>query len=236
MSRRAKRFLWPSVVVAAGIAVALARNILLREYVEWQVHRTTGLPLHIDWLYWNPRDGWISARGITLRNPPGFDEPVFARVQEIYVEFDARSLFGRHPHFRQLLFNIDEVHFIRKADGSSNAIRMRGVDAPRERSPNRFRIDSVRLVVGTVYVKDDRRLINRDRAYRLNLDETYRDVTELTAVNRLLLLTILKRAPVDIGLTVDKLADGLELVVGLPLNILRGAAGAAGKAGQWLSD
>lgn len=225
-----------AMLVATGIGCALARNFLMRELVEWEVRRTTGLPLHIESLYWDVRGGWISAREITLRNTADFEEPLFARVQEIYIELEWATLWRRHPHIRQLLLNIDEVHLIKKADGTSNAIRMRGVRSPRERSRRKFQIDQVRLVVGTVYVKDDSHFINRERTYRLNIDQSYRHVTELTAVNRLLLLTILKRAPVDIGLTVDKLTDGLEMVVGLPFGILRGAAGIMEKTGKLLWD
>lgn len=226
-------------VVGGSVCIAIllgARNELMRELVERQVRNTTGFPLEIESFYWNWRTGWVYCRNLTLQNPPGFQEPVFAKAQELYVQLDWRSLLRGRPHVKYLLLNINEIQFIKHRDGTTNARRLGGVRSPRPRRPLQFQFDTVRLIVDTVCVTDETRLLFKRRAYRLRIDQTYHNVTAATDINRLLLVTVMKRVPFDPGLTINKLTEGLETVVGLPADILKGTAGVLQKTGEVVGD
>lgn len=221
--------------VVIVLALVMARNVLIREGVGRSVRNNTGLPLRIEFLYWNLRTGWISARKITLLNPPHFEDRLFAEVQELYVELDWMSLFRRETHIKNLLLNIDRIEIVKDTNGNSNAAHLKGTRSGNEVAA-KYRIDNARLILSTVTVKDYSSGKLVEKTYPLNIDATYRNITDATDINRLILYSVLKNVPLNINLTVEQLAKGLGRLITLPAEILKGTAEVLENTGKGLID
>ena len=141
-----------------------------------------------------------------------------------------------------MLINLKQVVIVKNAKGETNIQRLKGVassgsggksTAPSGSSPaakeskTRYRVDLLRVHIGTVTVKDYSRGKPSERDYKLNADATYKDITDSTDITRLVLMTMLSQAHLpDIGIKPDELKKNL----GEGVKGLEGALNQAGKS------
>ena len=59
-------------------------------------------------------------QGITLFNPPGFEEEALGRIKELLMQYNLWALLRGKLHFRQIKAEISEVNIITNKEGRSN--------------------------------------------------------------------------------------------------------------------
>ena len=197
------------VVVAVGLAVAF-RNVVLKQKLQEALARQTGFALELDWVDLGLASTSFDLEGLRLLNPPDFPEPQALTINQVRVDYDFWSLFGRELRFREVVVDIPQLVLVRKADGETNAERLggRGKRAPGEpapqpdpretppapgepEEPRGFRIDRLVLRVGTVEFHDYTKLNAEGApavsALTLNVDQEHQDVTSLRQLGGLML-------------------------------------------------
>lgn len=222
------------IVLAAGLY--LGRNFIAQQSVQAGVKEMTGFPLKIGSLDLALAQSRIAVRDLLLLNPPEFKEPVFVEMPELTVDYDAGSMLGGTPHVKNLVLDLKRIVIVRTQSGDSNAMKLKGALGGGG-GKSHYKVDALRLKIGTVELKDYKMGNPMEKNIALNLDETYRNFTDATDINRLVLLTVLKKAGLPpIGIDIGQLTGSLGNITNAAGEALKGLTDTLGKTGAGATE
>lgn len=113
-------FLLLAAMAGGGFWVYQNRNRILREALVFRVTRVTGFETRVDKLGYRP-PAYVDAEGVTLYNPPGFENPVFAVAKKISIDFNLEALWReRKLHLNLVRVELDEINIEKRKDGVTN--------------------------------------------------------------------------------------------------------------------
>jgi uncharacterized protein involved in outer membrane biogenesis len=142
-----------TLLLASGIALYRAGSgidSLVRSGVEKFGPRVLGVPVTLRGIHLWPWSGSGRIDGLEIGNPPGFVEPYLARVEEIGLTVDLRTLTSPVVHIRRLRVRQADVHW----EGGMRENNLTRIEAMTEQgadeqkktaAPRRFVIDELRL-------------------------------------------------------------------------------------------
>jgi uncharacterized protein involved in outer membrane biogenesis len=230
MKRPFKKFLtWLGIgVLALLVVLVLALNVIARKSVEIGVRKATSFPLEIGSLDFRLFASKIDVRNIKLKNPPGYDDPLFAELPELYIDYQLPSILTGKNHINDMLVELKEIVIVKKAGGDSNVVKLKQAMSS-GKSSTKYQIDRLRVkFAGNVVIKDYSRGKPSERRIALNVSREYRNITDSTDVTRLVLMSILPYLP-DIGIKPDELKKTLGESV-------KGLEGTLNQVGKGLAD
>jgi len=209
-----KKLLWivPTVLVLLLVVLFLSRNVIARVSVEYGAKKVTGFPLKIGSVDVGLFSGKVDVRDLTLMNPPEFQEKMFVDMPELYVDYRLGSMLSGAPHINDMLINIKQLVIVKTDKGDSNAMKLKGVvsSGGGSKSSTKYQVDQLRIQVGTVTIKDYSRTKPTERTLTLNLQRTYKNISDSTDITRLVLLSIAGSVPLpDIGIKPEDLKKDL---------------------------
>lgn len=217
------------LVLAAGLY--FGRNYIARQSVEAGVTKMTGFPLNIGSLDLDLFQNRIAVRDLSLLNSSEFKEPVFVEMPELTVDYDAGSMLSGTPHLPNLVVDLKRIVIVRTKTGDSNAMKLKGALGGGG-GKSHYKIDSLRLKIGTVELYDYKMGDPMKKSIALNLDETYKNFTDATDINRLVLLTVLKKAGLpSIGIDLGQLSGSLGNITNAAGETLKNLTDTLGKTG-----
>jgi hypothetical protein len=171
----------------------------------------------------------VDVRDLKLMNPPEFQESNFVDMPELYVDYRLHSLLSGAPHINDMLINIKRLVIV-KNKTDSNVQKLKGIlSPPGSTSSTKYAVDRLRIHVGTVEIKDFSRPKLSERDVKLNIDATYKNITDSTDISRLVLLTVMSQVHLpDIGINANDLKKNLGDVTTQAGQALQGAGDALG--------
>ena len=225
-----KKLLFPIflVFVALLVILLLERNFVARKVVEVGVTKVTGFPLEIDSVKLGLFSSKVDVHNLKLMNPREFQEKMFVDMPELYVDYRLGSMLKGAPHINDMLINIKHLVIVKNNKGETNAKKLKGIVSPGGSSSKKYRVDKLRVHVGTVTIKDFSRAKPSERTVNLNIDATYNNITDATDITRLVLLTVMSQVRLP-DIKMDDLKKGLG-------NAAKGVADTVGKAGKSVFD
>jgi hypothetical protein len=195
---------WVLIVIVAGVVVLfLARNFIVRKAVEVGVTQVTGFPLEIGSLDIGVFSGQLGVGNLKLMNPPEFNEPLFVDMPLFKVDYNTFSMLSGSPHIKELVVNVNEVVVVKNQKGQTNANVIQeklspsttgksgGEQKPATTKKTPYRVDLVRVHIGTVITKDFSKAPPTERKLTLNRDVEFKDLTESSSISALVMKTIL---------------------------------------------
>jgi hypothetical protein len=242
------RYLLIAVIVVL-VVLYFSRNIIAKRSVEIAVKEMTGFPLEIGSLNIGIFSGTLEVRDLKLMNPSEFQGGTFVNLPGLRVDYDTMSFLRRSPHIKELIVNVAEVVIVKNEKGQTNTAVMQEkaasvsgggekqtggetpsteTVAPKEEKAMHYRVDLVKVhVAGTVI----QRTIGRDgkasdRKLNLNVNATYKDISESTSISQLVMNTVFGQ------LGVQMVEDALKGVGGAG----KGLGDSLQKTGQGLFD
>ena len=233
-----KFLLWLGIgLLVLVVALVLGRNVIARVSVEVGAKKITGFPLEIGSVDLGLFSSKIDVRNLKLMNPPEFQEKMFVDMPQLYVDYRLGSMFSGAPHINDMLINIKQLVVVKNNKGDSNAMKLKGVVSSGGSSSTKYRVDKLRIHVGTVTIKDYSRAKPTERNVTLNVDATYKDITDSTDITRLVLLTVMSQVHLpDIGIKMDDLKKNLGSVTDSAGKTLQGASQEVEKTTKGLFD
>jgi hypothetical protein len=162
------------VLLVLAAALYLGRNYIARQSVEAGVTKMTGFPLNIGSLDLDLFQNRIAVRDLSLLNPSEFKEPVFVEMPELTVDYDAGSMLSGIPHLTSLVLDLKRVVIVRTKTGDSNAMKLKGALGGGG-GKVQYKIDALRLKIGTVELKDYKLGNPMEKTIPINLDETFKN-------------------------------------------------------------
>lgn len=140
MNRWVRLTIWIAVLcVPLVVAVVLGRNALVAAATARLVKGATGLDLRFERVeahLWRPS---LHFRGVTVCNPPGFPAGDAVRIEEFYVEYDRRTLFGGPAHLVEIRLDLPRLVIVRNENGESNFGRLGEIMQRRQKEIERRR-------------------------------------------------------------------------------------------------
>jgi hypothetical protein len=187
VSRAAKACLFFGGVLAL---VALSWMLFLPAVVERELSSVTGFDFRVAVLTANPFTGRVVVRGLAVNNPPGCPTRDFVQLRELRASVEVFSLiWSDQIVVDDIDLDIGKISLVRLHDGTTNAgafmaaFRRRGAApaaqaAPSSpRKPTRYLVRKLHLRIDQLIVADYSGSKLDEKAYGLNIDQTYIDVT-----------------------------------------------------------
>jgi hypothetical protein len=231
-----KILLWVGIAIIGLIVVLfLARNVIARKAIEVGTYKMTGFPLHIGAINLGLFSGQVQVNDLKLTNPPEFKDARFVDLPLFKVDYHTLSMIRGAPHVKELDLNVNEVVIVKNEKGQSNANVIQAKFSPPTPakpgsemqspppSPGKkatYRVDLIRVHIGTVIIRDFSKGTPTERKMTLNRDVVLKDVTESTSISALVMSTILgpigdvagdlvKGGLKDVGQNLEKTSKGL---------------------------
>ncbi|HUA37699.1 MAG TPA: hypothetical protein VMA35_04780 [Candidatus Sulfopaludibacter sp.] len=121
------------LVVALVIVLLLARNTLLRVYLEHQIRVQTGMDAEIGSFSVGLVQPTVTIRNLRLYNPPAFAGTPFLDIPEIHAEYDSAALARHELHLTLMRFNLAELDIVKNQAGQTNIFSL-GLAVPSKKS------------------------------------------------------------------------------------------------------
>ena len=242
-----KKFLTKLLLIGVTLVVIafLARNVIARKSVEIGVKKVTGFPMEIDSVSLQLFSSKLDVRNVRLTNPPEFEDKSFVDLPRLYIDYNLGSMIFRKPHINEMILDVNELVIVKNAQGETNAMKLKGMLASNDEAKSddddetsmEYKVDSFTVHVGTVRFLDYSRGKLRERNLPLNIDATYKNITDSSDIPRLVLLTVLSKAGIpDVGIDMTKLREGIGNVQDAAGEAIKGTIEGVEKAGKGLFD
>lgn len=181
------------VCIALGAFLAVASllwMVFLPRVVERELRQATGFDIHVAVLRADPFTGRVVVRGFSAQNPPSFPTPEFVELKELTADVNLFSFFTDQIVINQLDIDTTKIALIRQHDGKSNAGSFMAAfsgdgahatgsgPAPPPRKPLRYLVKKLHLRVEELSVADYTGLAIDKKTYKINIDQTYTNVTD----------------------------------------------------------
>jgi len=216
------------VLVVFVAILLLARNFIARRSIEYGAKKITGFPLTIGSIDLGLFSSKVDVHDLKLMNPSEFSERTFVDMPQLYIDYRLGSMMSGAPHVNEMRINIKQLSIVKNNKGESNAMKLKSVVSS-GKSSSKYYVDSLRIHVGTVTIKDFSRPKPTERNVTLNIDATYKNISDSTDITRLVLLTVMSQVHLpDIGINTEDLKKNLGDVTNQAGQALQGAAGAVG--------
>lgn len=169
-------------------AAALAWMLFLPAVLTAQLRQRTGFDASVQSLAVNPFTGTVKLKGLVVTNPPTFPVRDFVELREFNADAVVFSLFSDRVVFNSILLDVASVTLVKREDGQSNAGAFQHhlettdgnrVAPPSSRSSRRYLIRRLTVRVDRLVIADHSSRLPRSREYRLGLNQSYTDVTEV---------------------------------------------------------
>jgi hypothetical protein len=102
------------------VILLLARNAILRIYVEHQIYARTGMDAEIGSFSLGLAEPAVTIQNLRLYNPPDFAGTPFLDIREIHVEYDPAALARHELHITLMRFNLGELDIVKNQAGQTN--------------------------------------------------------------------------------------------------------------------
>lgn len=236
------------LVFALSVLVLLIRkDRIVRRIALEQVEEATGLVPELDEFHVNLLKSEVTIQGFRLRNPESFQNPYLLEVNEISSDIDLFSLLGSTLRLHSLVIDIPALYVETAADGQNNLrVLQQNIQGFQERHPpaqqgpesppkpepapapkasKELLIEQLEVRLGKAQIVDYSRGTEDEPARMelvLDVDRTYRDVSDSQEVVLDLLAQVLQRSLMEmigddvenvlkeLGAQVEKEAPGFE--------------------------
>ena len=121
------------LAVVSVVILLLARNAILRVYLEHQIRAQTGLHAEIGSFSVGLAEPTVTIRNFRLYNPPAFAGTPFLDIREIHAEYNPAALARHELHITLMRFNLGELDIVKNQAGQTNLFSL-GLAAPSKKS------------------------------------------------------------------------------------------------------
>jgi hypothetical protein len=226
-------------LVALAVVLFLARNFIARKSVEVGVKKLTGFPLEIGAVDLGVLRGQLEVNNLKLMNPPEFPDTNFVDLPLFKVDYTTTSVLGSTLHVKELVVNVKEVVIIKNEKGVTNVDLIQERLAPSkpagtdekpagETKKTAYRVDLVRVYIGSVVQKDYSKGKLTEKRFTLNREVTLKGLNESASLTALVMKVMM--GPVgdvagelmkDAGQAIKSTGDALRKTTDSVLDIFK---------------
>jgi len=176
------------VVLGVLIAVAFAKDFIIKTSVEAGVGVVTGLRISIGSFRAGILSTLVDIGNLKIYNPEGFKDKVMLDMPKIYVDYDLSDIMKGTIHMTAIKIYLREFVVVKNESGQLNLDSLKVVQAEKDGGKAEakeagklppIRIDVLELKIGRVLYKDySRGGEPMTKEFNINLDERYENITD----------------------------------------------------------
>jgi len=195
--------IFAGVVIALILVVVIGRNVVVKTAVERVTKQVTGLDLKIGSMKIGLTGTDLRLENVRLMNPPDFFDGAMLDIPEFYTDYDLGDLFKKKIHLTDLVLSVGQFTVVRNKEGKLNldALKTTQKEQKTEKAQSsgkaempEMNIERLRLKIGKVIYRDYTGGGKpKVQEFRINLDETYQNITDPRAVVNLIVLKALTK-------------------------------------------
>lgn len=187
------------VVVLA--VVVLARNTIVKAVVESGVGPATGLPVKLGKLDINFSKTLLDIENFEVKNPSGFHGTSLVEVPKLLVDYNLSDILKGNIHLENIEFDMKQFTVVKNEKGQLNLDSVKALQGTQKPSteaqgpvskapakPIPVQIDLLTLKIGKVVYEDYSSGSPVTKTFNINFNESYRNITDLNAVARMIVL------------------------------------------------
>lgn len=189
------------LVVVVLVVLVLARNVVVKAAAENGVKAVTGMPLSMGKLDLGLSNTLVDIENLVVKNPSGFHDTSLVDIPKILVDYNLSSILKGKVHLENLEFDMKQFTIVRNEKGELNLDRLKALQGAQKPSapatepepqapakPMPIQIDTMHLKIGKVVYVDYSGGQPSTKEFRINLDQSYQNITDLNSVVRLIVL------------------------------------------------
>ncbi len=192
------------LLVAALAVLVLARNGVVKATAENGVRIMTGMPLSIGKLDLGLTSTRVDLETLVVKNPAGFHNTVLVDIPKILVDYDLFDILKGKVHLENLEFDMKQFTVVKNEKGELNLDRLRAlqgtpqasasISKPGPKAPAKavpIQIDMMHFKIDKVVYVDYSGGQPSTKEFRMNLDQSYQNITDLNSIVRLIVLKVM---------------------------------------------
>jgi len=221
-----------AIVLIVFVVISVSKNLLIKNVITTGVQLVTGLQMSMKKLDVSLLKSHLVIKGLTIKNPKGFEEPIMLDMPEVTVDFNIGSLlFKKTIHLESMVINMKSFNVVRNKDGELNldALKVAADAEPKEKkvvekeAPKpkkkgampKIKIDYLKLVIGDISFMNFSGEEPETNTFTFNIDEEHRDIDHPIFIFTILMQKAMLKASVaklgDFGGIGDALAGTTAL-------------------------
>jgi hypothetical protein len=174
---------------------------VVKVVAENRVRAVTGMPLSIGKLDINFSNTLVDIETLVVKNPAGFHDTTLVDIPKILVDYKLSDILKGNIHLENIEFDMKQFTVVKNEKGELNLDRLkalRGTQQPSAQTtkqgpkapakPIPIQIDMMRLKIGKVVFVDYSSGSPSTKEFRINLDQSFQNITDLNSVVRLIVL------------------------------------------------
>lgn len=220
------KFIFFVLIILLGLFIG--RNMIVKAALETGAKLATGMELDIaDLNIGVGQSPSVGIRNLKFHNPSGFQDPIMVDLPEFFVAYEIEPLLKGKVHLPEIRVHLREFLVVKNKDGEVNINKLippqarKGTEKPAEKPKASgkapvIQIDKLSLRVDKVVYKDyTKTRIPITREFKLNLNESYSNIENPTAIVSLIVAkalmntTIASVTDIDLGALQASVADTL---------------------------
>ena len=185
------------VILAAVLVVILllARNAILRVYLEHQIRAQTGLDAEIGSFSLGLAEPTVTIRNFRLYNPPAFAGTPFLEIREIHAEYDPAALARHELHVTLMRFNLGELDIVKNQAGQTNIFSL-GLATPLKKTGGKAG-ETFTKQTGLEFTGIDVLNVSIGTAKYIDLNNQRNNRTQIIGIQNCVLKNV--KSPADLG-------------------------------------
>jgi len=219
-----------SVLIVLTVIFAV-KDTLIKIAVEKTVQHVVGLRLKMSELKFGILNPIVDIKNLKLYNPAGYQDRVLLDMPEIYVNYDLLSFFKGRVHLPEMKINLKKLVVVKNREGKLNLDALKFTKSDEKKKTERkksngalgLKIDTLKLKIDKAYYKDysggGSAVV---KEFNVNVDETYSDIEDLTALVSLIVVKTLSRTTITsmASFEIYKLKNNIKDVLAHPSKII----------------
>jgi len=183
------------LAVVLVVVLLLARNAILRVYLEHQIRAQTGLEVGIGKFSLGLAEPAVTIRNFRLYNPPAFGGTPFLDIREIHAEYDPAALAKHELHITLMRFNLGELDIVKNQAGQTNIFSL-GLATPSKKTGGNAARSFTRQT-GLEFTGIDVLNVSIGQARYIDLNNRRNNRTQIIGIQNCVLKNVKSRA--DLG-------------------------------------
>ncbi|MFH0984885.1 MAG: AsmA family protein [Candidatus Omnitrophota bacterium] len=190
------------LIVVVLVVLVLARNVVVKAAAESGVRAVTGMPLSIGKFDLNLSNTFVDIEALVVKNPTGFHDTALVDIPKILVDYNLSDILKGNVHLESIEFDMKQFTVVKNEKGELNLDRLKALQGTQKAptqpqkqeepkapaKPMPIQIDMMRLKIGKVVFVDYSSGKPSTKEFRINLDQSYQNITDLNSVVRLIVL------------------------------------------------
>ncbi|MBI4711255.1 MAG: AsmA family protein, partial [Candidatus Omnitrophica bacterium] len=189
------------LVVVVLVILVLARNVVVKAAVENGVKAATGMPLSMGKLDLNFQNSFVDLENLVVKNASGFHDTSLVEIPKIFVGYNLSDILKGNVHLSNIEFDMKQFTVVKNEKGELNLDRLKALQGTQKApagtpqqepkapaKPIPVQIDKMRLQIGKVVYIDYSGGQPTTKEFKINLDQSYENITDLNSVVRLIVL------------------------------------------------